>query len=375
MKVAIDIRRVRDFGVGTYTRNLIRTLARLDSSTEYVLVGTPSDRQELEPLPENFSLVPLDRTKHTAGHHLRLSWELRRHKAAVYHSPYLASPWLLPCRHVITVHDTVDFLDMLSDGQSFPELLRFQRTRRGLHRADRILTVSRAARRDLQRIFGVPGEKIEVVYNALDARLEHPPPKEEVKRVLARYSVDSPYLLYTGNVRPHKNLPRLIEAYVLVKDDLRDHPLYSHLKLIIIGEDLSRQPHLRRAVVKSRAQHDVRFLGFVDPHTLSAFYSGAAAFVFPSLHEGFGLPPLEAMAQQTPVVSSSTPALMEVLGDAALFVNAEKVFDLRRGIRQVLLNDVLRKRLVERGLQQIRRFSWEDSVRRILNVYRGTASS
>lgn len=373
MKVAIDIRRVRDFGVGTYTRNLVNTLAGLDLKTSYTLVGTTSDRDELERLPENFSLLEFDRSQRGPAHDLRLGWALRRHRIELYHSPYLTTPWGLPCRRVVTVHDTADFLDMLSDGTSLPEVLRFQRTRRSLHRAARVLTVSHATRRELQQIFSLPQDKIEVVYNALDARLEKIPSRVESERVLTRYSAHDPYLLYAGNVRPHKNLPRLIEAYALVKDELRDHPRYAHLKLIIIGEDVSRHPQLRRAVIKSRTQHDVRFLGFVDPQTLNVFYAGAAAFVFPSLHEGFGLPPLEAMAQGTPVVSSSAPALLEVLGEAALFVNAEKVFDLSRGIRQVLLEEKLRQRLVKRGHQQVRRFSWKDSVRRILDIYHETA--
>ncbi|MFQ5724458.1 MAG: glycosyltransferase, partial [Terriglobia bacterium] len=227
MKVAIDIRRVRDFGVGTYTRNLVKTLAGLDLKTSFTLVGTTSDRDELERLPENFSLVELDPAQRGARYDLRLSWALRRHRIELYHSPYLTTPWGLPCRRVVTVHDTADFLDMLSDGNSLPEVLRFQRTRRSLHRADRILTVSHAARRELQQIFSLPQGKIDVVYNALDARLEKVPSRVERERILTRYSAHDPYLLYAGNVRPHKNLPRLIEAYALVKDELRDHPRFA----------------------------------------------------------------------------------------------------------------------------------------------------
>lgn len=373
MKVAIDIRRVRDFGAGTYTRNLVTTLARLDSETAYVMVGSLADQDELGALPENFSLLEFDRGRQGVHHDLELGWRLRRQKVDLLHSPYLASPWVMPCRHVLTVHDTVDFLRD-PNGISVGEVLDFQRTRHALHRARRILSVSQATRRDLQRIFGVPGDKIEVVYNALDARLERAPRAEEVERTLGRYSVHSPYLLYAGNVKPHKNLPRLIEAFALVKDQLRAHPRYAELKLIIIGDELSQHSPLRHAVLKSRTQHDVRFLGFVAPQTLNVFYARATAFVFPSLYEGFGLPPLEAMALGTPVVTSNVSALPEVLGDAAVFVNPENVFDISRGIRQVLLDDGLRKLLAERGRQQVRRFSW-GSVRRVLEVYRETARS
>jgi glycosyltransferase involved in cell wall biosynthesis len=248
--------------------------------------------------------------------------------------------------------------------------LRVYRTRRALHRACCILSVSEATRRDLRRLFELPGEKIQVVYNALDARLAQPPPPGEAERTLSRYSVQGPYLLYAGNVEPRKNIPRLIEAFALVREELRDHPQLKDLKLIIIGDELSKHPQLRHAVVKSRTQQDVRFLGFLPPQALSVFYARAAAFVFPSLYEGFGLPPLEAMALGTPVVTSNVSALPEVMGDAAVYVNPENVFDISRGIRLTLLDEKLRAQLRERGLDQVKRFSWENSVKRVLEIYR-----
>lgn len=374
MRIAIDIRRVRDFGAGTYTRNLVSTLAKLDPFGNYSLVGTSSDLSELGALPANFALLEFDPAADGLRHDVRLALRLRRAGVQLFHMPYLAAPWILPCRHIVTVHDAVDFLDLAGEEQTFAGIVQFQRTRRRLHRAFRVLTVSQATRRDLQQIFGLPAAKIEVVYNALDARLAVPPSAEESERTLSRYSVQGPYLLYAGNVKPHKNLSRLIEAFALVKDELRSHPRYGGLNLILIGDELSKHPQLRRAVVKSRTQHDVRFLGFVPPQVLGVFYARAAAFVFPSLYEGFGLPPLEAMALGAPVVTSNVSALPEVLGDAAQFVNPENVFDISRGIRQVLLDDALRARLIERGRQQVIKFSWDESVRRVLQIYQEAAA-
>ncbi|MCH7986390.1 MAG: glycosyltransferase family 4 protein, partial [Acidobacteria bacterium] len=234
---------------------------------------------------------------------------------------------------------------------------------------------SHATRRDLIRQFGLPANKIDVVYNAVDTQLDPHPAPDEVEHTLSRYSAHDPYLLYAGNVSPRKNLPRLIEAFALVKHELRDHPDYRNLKLIIIGDELSQNPQLRRAVVKSRAQNHVRFLGFVPPQTLSVFYSRAAAFAFPSLYEGFGLPPLEAMAHGAPVLASNVSALPEVLGEAALYVNPENVFDISRGIRSLLLDKKLRKQLVKRGHAQVEKFSWKESVRRVLEVYKAAAGA
>ncbi|MCI0402522.1 MAG: glycosyltransferase family 4 protein [Acidobacteria bacterium] len=371
MKVAIDIRRARDYGVGTYTRNLVATLARLDTQSRYLLVGRQEDWNELLPLPANFSFLPFATDTDGLRHDARLSWLLERQRAPLLHTPYLAAPWLLPCRHIVTVHDTAEFLDFSGDVGPLSSALRVYRTRRALHRACCILSVSEATRRDLRRLFELPGDKIQVVYNALDARLAHQPPSaEEAERTLNRYSVQGPYLLYAGNVKPRKNIPRLIEAFALVREELREHAQLRGLKLIIIGDELSKHPQLRHAVVKSRTQQDVRFLGFLPQQALSVFYARAAAFVFPSLHEGFGLPPLEAMALGTPVVTSNVSALPEVLGEAAVYVNPENVFDISRGIRQALLDEKLRAQLKQRGLEQVRRFSWDDSVRRVLDIYR-----
>ncbi len=371
MRVAIDIRRVHDFGVGTYTRNLIRTLARLDTESQYLLLGRQEDWNELAALPANFSLLEFRSDIDGLRHDARLDWALRRHHVQLLHTPYLAAAWMMPCRHIVTVHDISDFFDLSANGFSLRELLFFYRTRSGLRRAWRVLSVSQATRRDLQTLFGLPPDKIEVVYNALDARLAYRPAAEEIERTLSRYSVQGPYLLYAGSVKPRKNIPRLIEAFALVKEELRGHAEYGGLNLIIIGDELSKHPQLRRAVVQSRTQHDVRFLGFVPPQSLSVFYAHAAAFVFPSLHEGFGLPPLEAMALGTPVVAANASALPEILGEAALYVNPENVFDISRGIRQVLLDPELRARLKERGPQHVQSFSWEKSVQRVLELYRG----
>jgi glycosyltransferase involved in cell wall biosynthesis len=148
---------------------------------------------------------------------------------------------------------------------------------------------------------------------------------------------------------------------------------FPDLKLIIIGDEVSRHPDLRRTVIKSGVQNDVRFLGFVSIEVLRIFYDVAKVFVFPSLYEGFGLPPLEAMAHGTPVVTSNTSSLPEVVGNAAVLVNPENIFEIMRAIHKVLVDQPLREKLKQRGYEQVQRFSWDASVQRILSVYREIA--
>jgi glycosyltransferase involved in cell wall biosynthesis len=182
-------------------------------------------------------------------------------------------------------------------------------------------------------------------------------------------------VLYAGNIKPQKNLPRLIEAFAVVKSELREHPEYSRLKLLLIGDAADEHSDLRRAVLRSRLQGDVRFLGFVPLSVLRVFYARARAFLFPSLYEGFGLPPLEAMAHGTPVLTSSVSSLPEVFADAALLVNPENVFDIARGIRQILTEDVMRDSLVRRGFELVQRYSWERSAEKVREVYRSVMAN
>ena len=198
---------------------------------------------------------------------------------------------------------------------------------------------------------------------------------EEKQRIMERYQINYPFLLYAGNIRRHKNVPRLVEAFAVVREQLATHRLYRDLRLVIIGDTISQYPAVRQAVIKSRVEHVVRFLGFVPFETLRCFYESAAAFVFPSRYEGFGLPPLEAMACGTPVVTSNVSSLPEVVGDAAVLVNPENVFDIARGIRDVLLDEHLRDELIRRGREQAARFSWERTARQVLEIYQEAAGS
>src|SRR5205814_3453356 len=155
----------------------------------------------------------------------------------------------------------------------------------------------------------------------------------------------------------------------VVRGEVQNHPLYKDLRLIIIGDEISKYPRVRRAVIQSRVEHAVRFLGFVPIETLRVFYQAAAAFVFPSLYEGFGLPPLEAMACGAPVVTSNVSSLPEVTGDAALLVDPTSAEEIAAAISRVLTDSALRADLKARGLARARQFSWERSVRQIREIY------
>ena len=372
MRVAIDIRRISEFGVGTYTRNAIRTLARLDQSNEYFLLGIPGKLGDVGPLPSNFVTVPTHPNEFSLQSYLELNRILRHHRVDLLHVPHLFwKPQSVPCPYVVTVHDLLDHMYKLNSNSSFKQSIHFQLTKRTLRQAARILAVSNFSKKDTERLFHIPADKIEVIYNALDDRFRQGHATDADRRLIAeRYQVTYPFLLYAGRISPHKNVVRIIEAFAALKGELEKDGQYPDLKLIIIGDELSKHPDLRRTVIKTRVQNDVRFLGFVPIGVLRIFYDLAKIFVFPSLYEGFGLPPLEAMAHGTPVVTSNTSSIPEVVGNAAVMVNPENVFEIMHALHNVLLDQAVREKLKARGMLQAKRFSWDESVQRMLEVYR-----
>ena len=369
-----------EFGVGTYIRNVVRTLGRLDHENTYLLIGPSTRVEEIGPLPPNFAAVPLSRPERSLKGYWEFRGVLKDLDCDLLHVPNVFSvPRGLPCPYVMTVHDLLDHMSRGEDRNSVWQSVHFQLTRRVLSGAARIFSVSNFTKTEMEKLFGIRPERIEVVYNAIDERFLHGHATDADRELIAkRYQVTYPFLLYAGRVSAHKNVVRMIEAFSALKGELEKEGAFPDLKLIIIGDDLSGNPDLRRTVVRSGVQHDVRFLGFVPIEVLRIFYDTARIFVFPSLYEGFGLPPLEAMAHGTPVVTSNVSSLPEVVGNAAVLVNPENVFEIMRALHRVLLDQELRERMKERSYRQAAKFSWEKSVRRILEVYRqvgGAANS
>ena len=369
VRIAIDVRKLHDFGIGTYVRNLLRQLSRLDHDTEYVLLGRPGDDGFAGELGENFRLVAESSGQYSVGEQLSIPFKLGRASPNLFHTPHYVLPVLTPCRSIVTIHDCIHLI--------FPQYLRNRMAYAcaramfwtAVHRASRILTVSEASKRDILRFFEVPETKVSVIYNAIDERLHRRPPEEEMLRVRERYQLHDRFLMYAGNVKPHKNLERLIRAFVLLRQDGLDD-----LQLLVTGSEVSRYSALRRTVHRYNLRRRVRFLGYQSEDTLAALYRLADVFVFPSLYEGFGLPPLEAMAAGTPVVVSNVSSLPEVVGDAGVLVNPYDPRSIADGIRKVLTDRTLRSDLRARGLARARSFSWPASAARIRRIYEELAA-
>jgi glycosyltransferase involved in cell wall biosynthesis len=369
VRIAIDARKLHDFGIGTYIRNLLKHLALIDRDTEYVLLCRPQDVKVAEGLGPNFRALAESSRPYSVAEQVMLPARLVAQNVSLLHEPHYVLPPLVPCRAVVTIHDCIH----LMFPQYLPNRLAYGYARATLwaaaRRAERIFTVSETSKADILRYCDVAAERIIVVYNAIDERFATPPEPEAIERVRERYQLHGPFALYVGNIKPHKNLERLIDAFDLVR-----RGGFERLELLIIGDQISKYPRLRRAVDKHKLHKHVRFLGFVADDTLAALYRLATVFVFPSLYEGFGLPPLEAMASGTPVVTSNRSSLPEVVGDAAVLVDPYSAASIAEGIQQVLSDPELRRSLSARGLARAREFSWDASIRRVHEVYMDVAS-
>jgi glycosyltransferase involved in cell wall biosynthesis len=365
VRIGIDVRKLHDFGIGTYIRNLLQQLARLDRDTEFVLLCRSRDASGLSAfLGENFRTVVVNAGNYSLTEQVAIPLALRREGVTLYHAPHYVLPPLVRCRSIVTIHDCIHLM--------FPEYLpnRFALTYAktsialAARRARRILTVSESSKRDILRFVDAPADRIDVIYNAYDECFAIEPREEDVLRVRERYQLQDPFVLYAGNVKPHKNLERLIEAFAVVRRGGLDE-----LKLVLIGDDISKYAVLRRAVHRLQLHKHVRFLGYLPVETLAVMYRLAGVFVFPSLYEGFGLPPLEAMASGTPVVASNASSLPEVVGDAGLLVDPYDPDAIAGAIRRVVIDETLRSDLRQRGLARAKEFSWERSVRRVQRIY------
>src|SRR5688572_7205838 len=364
MRIAIDARKLRDYGIGTYVRNLLRQLGRQASAHEYVVLCREADFEIVEEYGPRFRPIIETAGAYSVSEQFAVPIGLRREAVDLFHAPHYVLPPLTPCRSVVTIHDCIH----LRFPQYLPSRLGYAYARSSLwvaaHRSARILTVSEASKRDILRYFRVPESKVAVIYNAIDERFSEEPPADEVMRVRERYQLNDPFILYAGNIKPHKNLERLIEAFHIIRKGELEF-----VKLLIIGDEISKYAALRRTVHRYKLHKHVRFFGFVPDATLAILYRLARVFVFPSLYEGFGLPPLEAMASGTPVITSNVSSLPEVAGDAAMLIDPYETDAIAGAMRRVLMDDRLRDDMRERGLARAREFSWGRSVRRVREIY------
>lgn len=357
----------RQSGVSNYIRHLVRGLAGLSTTDEFLAYLPSADaRSDLPPsshLQARPSPLPLHRPA------LRIAWEhsafpllLWRDRVDLLHATMNVAPWWVPCPTVVTVHDLAYM--------RYPHVHPWGRrvyltlmTRLTLRRARAIVAVSQHTRQEIVDLLSVPPHRIHVLYEGVDADYA-PLPAAAVEAFRRRHSLPRRYLLYVGNLEPRKNLPHLIRAFSRVAAEEPE------LALVLVGAQGWGYDAIFAQITALGLAERVLFPGFVPREELPLWYNGAEAFCYPSFYEGFGLPPLEAMACGTPVVVSTASSLPEVVGEAGLQVAPDDEQGLAAALLRLVRDADLRQELSGRGRERARRFSWQRMAQQTADLYR-----
>lgn len=363
MRIGVDIRELEKgtmTGTGRYLYNLLEYVAKSDRVNEYILFGNQKtecpirgERVKIKIIPESLALL---------WDQLILLWQIKKEGIGLFYSPYDKIPVLSSAKLIITIHDTFPFAQELHPGIRAPILrMRYWLMAR---RATAIFVVSQYSKEAVERCLKIPPDKVRVVYDCVGDRFK-PYPQEECLRVLRkRFPLEKDFILYVGNLRPHKNLSKLIEAYDLLGPGLKDR-----YQLIICGKKDKFYARLQAHVKAKGLEANVVFTDFVEDEVLPYLYSCASAFVFPSLYEGFGLPVLEAMACETAVIASDISPLKEVVAEAAVLVDPNSHQKIAEGITRVLSDDNLRADLAKKGLARSRYFTPQKAAEQMREVF------
>jgi len=363
MRIGIDARLVyyRQAGISQYTLGLLEQFRTIGQDDEFIVFQSRRDPSELSHQP-NFRKRVLWTPPHHRLEQLLLPLELWAVDLDLLHSPDFIPPFRRRCRSVITIHD-LNFL-------LYPHFLTPQAASyygqidQAVHKCDHIIAVSESTKRDVIRLTGAPEDKISVVYEAANPIYRPLQDQQLVQRTKERHGLNREFALFVSTIEPRKNVPTLLMAYRQVLDNY--HP---EVDLVLAGEKGWLFEEVFALVEKLGLAGRVHFAGRVTPDDLLGLYNAAQLLVHPAFYEGFGLPPLEAMACGTPVVVSNTSALPEVVGDAAMLVDPTDVDGMAVAIWRVLSDDSLRKQMRDRGLRRARRFSWKKAALETLEIY------
>ena len=365
-KIGIDARKLKDFGIGSYIRNLLEAISREPEAERYRfrVYMRRADREAMPDLPANFEIVEEESPGYSLAELTRFAFRLYRDRLDLFHATHYVLP-PLRSRAVVTIHDIIHLLYP----QFLPNRLALVyarvMVRRALRRADRIITVSYNSKRDLVDYFGITPARVDVIYNGVSAKFRPDIPPEERQRVAKKYGLRTPYLLFLGGERPHKNAQNVIRAFAEAR---RSRPELPHV-LALAGPMPKNTARIDALIGALDLGSAIARPGLIDDDDLPGLVAGAHVLLYPTLYEGFGLPVVEAMASGTPVLTSSTSALQEIAGGYAFLVDPLDVDAIARGIVALTTDPKIRSDYVELGRKRALDFSWQKAAERTLEVY------
>jgi glycosyltransferase involved in cell wall biosynthesis len=366
MKILIDGRGIKKTGIGRYIENTLREILLVDNKNDYVLLVKPEDKNTIKLKADNLEMIDADIEWFGLKEQTELLKLINEIKPDLVHFTNFNLPVAYKGKFVITIHDLTllhfkNYRSSLASKVFYKikdQVMRNLVLRQGIGRASTVIVPTEYVKDDVAKTFKTRKNKITVTYEAVDKDFSTPAIN------LEKNGINKPFVLYVGNAYPHKNLERMVLAFgKLITKYLLDY------QLVIAGKKDSFHDSLEQAIADANLQDRVVFPGFVSDRELAGLYKNAKLYVFPSLSEGFGLPPLEAMAHGLPVASSNATCLPEVLGDAAVYFDPRNVSDMANAMLSVLTDEKLAKDLIKKGHTQAKKYSWKKTAKQTLDIY------
>ena len=366
MKILIDGRGIKKTGIGRYIENTLKEVLKIDRSNQYELLLRDEDLEKLDLKADNLSFVKTTANFFGVKEQTEILSIIKERKPDLVHFTNFNFPVAYGGKFVITIHD-LTLLHFRNLRNSIArkayymlkeQVMRNVVLKQGMKKADVVIVPSEYVKEDVANTFKVRRNKIAVTYEAADTEFSR-------GRInLEKKGINKPYILYVGNAYPHKNLERMIIAFgKLITEYLLDY------QLVIAGKKDSFHKNLEEAVAEAGLQDRVIFTGFVTDQELAGLYKNSKLYVFPSLSEGFGLPPLEAMAHDLPVASSNATCMPEILGDAAVYFDPKRVDDMAKAMLMILTDQKLSEALIKKGRAQVKKYSWKKTALATLDIY------
>jgi glycosyltransferase involved in cell wall biosynthesis len=369
MRIGIDARLygTKHGGIGRYVENLIGQLEKIDSSNEYFIFLQKNNFDDYNPSPKNFKKVLADFRAYSFGEQILFPLVLNKHQLDLVHFTHFNVPLFYFKKFIVTIHDLIISHYPNSRATTLnPLFYRFKLwvykivVKLAAKRARNIIAVSKYTKQDVSRFLSVKPDKITVTHEGVDLPMLS---DGSCQAVLDKFGLKGDFLLYVGSAYPHKNLEVLIKAFQVLKAK------NSHLSLVLVGSQSYFYTRLATEIDPLGLSNSIILTGYVDDQTLACLYRSAKLYIFPSLIEGFGLPPLEAQSYGLPVVSSNSSCLPEVLGDSAIYFDPNDIDDIVGQTNKVLSDSVLTEDLINRGHQNVKRYSWESCANLTKNLY------
>lgn len=369
MKIGIDARLygAAHRGLGRYTQKLIENLEKIDNHNQYFIYLQKDGLISYQPQNKNFQKVLADWRVYSWSEQIIFPRLLKKYNLDLMHFTHFNAPLFYREKFSVTIHDLI--ISHYPDSRATTinpllykiKLFFYQLViKSAAKRAKKIIAVSNYTKNDIIKLFKISPNKIAVTYEGVDLPQDQ---RTDCRSVLAALDIAGDYLLYVGSAYPHKNLEKLIFAFQIIAQDK------NNFQLVLVGRIDYFYQRLKNEIKNLDLQSKVIFTDYINDEQLACLYQRARAYVFPSLMEGFGLPPLEAQNYGLPVISSSASCLPEILGDSAIYFNPLNMQDMADKIKLILENKVLRNELVSKGIDNVSRYSWAQCAQETLNIF------